>query len=71
MGCHTLSIILFSIGLRAVFKNRHYKKDYIDLYSIHRLKIIFSWVGLGSVILYSILYIVGFVSFILKVLKEE
>ena len=37
MICHTLSIILFSIGLRAVFKYRHYDEDYVDLYSIHRL----------------------------------
>ena len=37
MSCHTLSIILFSIGLRAVFKYRHYDEDYVDLYSIHRL----------------------------------
>ena len=71
MSCHTLSIILFSIGLRAVFKYRYYDEDYVDLYWIHSLKIIFCRVELGSVILYATLYFVGFFSFFLNILKEE
>lgn len=71
MSFHSLSIILFSIGLRAVFKF-HSDKNIPDLYSLHRFYFFKnSWVGLATVICYISLYLVGIIAFILKILSEE
>lgn len=62
-GLHTLSIIFFSIGLRAVFRN-HARLEIADLYSLH------SWIGLTATILYASMYLVGLLAFIFNVWDE-
>ena len=64
MTCHSLSIILFSIGLYAVFKF-HNDNKIPNLYSLH------SWVGLGAVICYCTLYVGSFFAFMLNVVDED
>jgi cytochrome b-561 len=58
-----LSIIFFSIGLRAVFRN-HARLELADLYSLH------SWIGMTATILYASMYLVGLLAFIFNIWDE-